>query len=75
MMNKMDQTAFIKQLRATAAEIEPLTKEVAPGATVWNGKTYVKSEPRKADPYALSWRSIPSTIADMPVFADIAYDF
>lgn len=52
----MKKKEFIEQLRATAAELKPLTESISPGQRIWNGREYVKSdELKKLDPYALAW--------------------
>ena len=62
----MNKTAFIKQLRATANELTPLTQSAAAGASVWNGTEYARSKESKLpDPYALSWRTMLGAIADL----------
>lgn len=61
----MNKTEFIKQLRATAEELTPLTQSVAPGAMTWNGREYAKSGERKPDPYALAWWSSLIAIAEL----------
>lgn len=63
----MSKIKFIEQLRATAAELEPLTKSTLPGAMTWNGSEYVKNvgEANAPDPYALAWWSTLTTIADL----------
>ena len=64
-MNKIE---FIKQLKTTAATLEPLTKSTSLGQKVWNGKEYadVKAgEEKKPDPYALAWLSTLLTIAEL----------
>jgi len=61
----MNKTEFIKQLRATAAEIKPLTEAAAPGALTWNGTAYAKGEAKNPDPYALAWWSMLGAIAEL----------
>lgn len=61
----MNKTEFIKQLRATAEELSPLTQTVAPGAMAWNGAEYSKGEKRNPDPYALAWWSSLIAIAEL----------
>jgi|ERR1700683_764870 len=61
----MNTTEFIKQLRATAEELKPLTQSALPGASTWDGKSYVKGEGKEPDPNALAWWSILNTIADL----------
>lgn len=60
-----DTNKIISGLRALAAELEPFTHEVQSGALVWDGNAYVKSNPRKADSYALAWWSTLNSIADV----------
>ena len=61
----MNKTEFIKQLRATAEEIKPLTESAAPGALTWNGTEYAKVEAKKLDPHALAWWSMLGAIAEL----------
>ena len=62
----MNKSEFIKQLRATAEELTPLTQSRAFGALAWNGTEYAKNdEPKILDPYALSWWAMLGTIADL----------
>jgi hypothetical protein len=61
----MNKAEFIKQLRAIAAEIKPLTESSAPGALTWNGTEYAKGDAKKLDPHALAWWSMLGAIADL----------
>ena len=61
----MNTSDLISALRSLADELKPFTREVQPGSRLWNGTAYVKAEEQRADPYALSWCSILTTIADM----------
>ena len=61
----MNRTDFVKQLRATAEQLEPLTQSTAAGAATWNGAEYVKGVERKPDPYALAWWSTLIAVAEM----------
>jgi hypothetical protein len=56
---------FVKQLRDTATELQPLTHSASPNSATWDGMNYVKGEERGPDPYALAWWSILCTIADL----------
>ena len=52
----MNKTEFIKQIRATAEELKPLTQASSFSGKVWNGKEYVEAiDEKKSDPYALAW--------------------
>jgi len=61
----MNKAEFIKQLKATAAEIKPLTESSAPGALTWNGTTYAKGEVKESDPQALVWWAMLGAIAEL----------
>jgi hypothetical protein len=63
-MNKIE---FVATLRATASELQPLTKAITPGGAIWNGATYVKhTGPEiKPDPTALAWWSVLTAIAEL----------
>lgn len=62
----MNISDFIAQLRATAKELAPLTQLRTLGALTWNGAEYTKgTESIKPDPYALSWQTALTTIAEM----------
>lgn len=63
----MNKTEFITQLRETATVLEPLTKSTLPGARVWDGTSYVKSDgaTKIPDPYALAWWMTLRTIASL----------
>ncbi len=62
----MNKTEFVKQLRATAEALKPLTEAVSPGERVWNGVEYAKSsESKQLDPYALAWWSTLIAIAEL----------
>lgn len=61
----MDKIELVRQLRATAAALKPLTELVSPGAAKWNGTQYVTSAARQPDPYALSWWSMLGAIASL----------
>ena len=61
----MNQTEFIKQLRATADELKPLTEAASPGAATWNGTEYVKGRGKKPNPYALAWWSTLIAVAEL----------
>ncbi|MGA3163629.1 MAG: hypothetical protein ABSD77_05455 [Verrucomicrobiota bacterium] len=62
----MNKKEFIKQLRATAAELKPLTESATSGGLTWNGTEYAKSsESKKIDPYALAWWFSLNTIAEL----------
>lgn len=56
---------FIQQLRETALELKPFAEGRASGSMSWNGKAYVKSQPKAADPYALAWWFTLNAIADL----------
>ena len=57
---------FIEQLRATAAELKPLTESASSGDLVWNGTEYSKTgESKTPNPYALCWWAVLGTIADL----------
>ncbi len=62
----MNNTSFIKELRATADALSPLTHSAAGGALTWDGAHYTKAdESKNPDPYALSWQTMLGTIADL----------
>jgi hypothetical protein len=62
----VDKPAFIKQLRATASGLAPLTKSTVAGASTWNGTEYVKiDKSQRPNPYALSWWAMLGAIADL----------
>lgn len=62
----MNKSTFIKQLKATAKELAPLTQSIGVGALTWNGTEYAKSDKSKSpDPYALSWQTTLVTIAEL----------
>lgn len=61
----MDKIELVRQLRATAASLKPLTESVPSGAAKWDGTQYVSAAARKPDPYALSWWSMLSAIASL----------
>jgi hypothetical protein len=62
----MNKLAFIRQLRATAKELAPLTESTAAGTLTWNGTEYAKSDEVKTpDPYALSWQAMLVAIAEL----------
>jgi hypothetical protein len=62
----MDRLEFVRQLRATATELMPLTESATSGSLSWNGVGYTKSgKAAKPDPYALSWQTTLTVIADL----------
>lgn len=61
-MNKME---FVRQLKATATAMKPLTESTPAGAATWDGKQYVRGVEKNPDPYALSWWSMLNAIADL----------
>lgn len=62
----MNKTKFIKQLRATAEELTPLTQSATAGVLNWDGAKYSKCDGSKGpDPYALSWQTMLRAIADL----------
>lgn len=64
----MNKTEFIRQLRATAEVLEPLTHSSSTAWKVWNGNAYVKNDGKAADtldPYALAWWTALRTIAEL----------
>lgn len=62
----MNKERFIKELRATAVELKPLTEATSPGDLVWNGTEYAKtSESRTPHPYALCWWGMLGAIAEL----------
>ena len=61
-MNKIE---FVKQLRATAEELKPLTHASPSGAATWNGEKYIKCEEKKPDPFALAWWSTLVAVAEL----------
>jgi hypothetical protein len=63
----MNETEFIKQLRATADLLKPLTCSSSTAWKVWDGTAYVKSDgkTRTLDPYALAWWTALRTIAEL----------
>jgi hypothetical protein len=61
-MNKIE---LVRQLREVAAVLKPLTESALPGSAQWDGKQYVKGRGKQPDPYALSWWSMLSVIADL----------
>jgi hypothetical protein len=61
----MDKSELVRQLRATAAALKPLTDSVPSGAARWDGTQYASGAARKPDPYALSWWSVLSAIASL----------
>ena len=61
-MNKVE---FIKQLRATAEELRPLTLASTSGSMTWNGTEYIKCEEKRPDSYALAWWSTLVAIAEL----------
>ena len=38
---------------------------MTPGTLAWNGTKYAESEEKKAEPYALAWWSILTTLAEL----------
>ena len=61
----MDKIELVKQLRATAAALKPLTESVPPGAAKWDGNQYVSGAARQPDPYALSWWAMLGAMASL----------
>ena len=62
----MNKIASIKQLRATANKLTPLTQSAAAGALTWNETEYAKSDKsRSPDPFALSWQTTLVAIAEL----------
>lgn len=63
----MNKTEFIKQLRATAEILKPLTHSSSTATKLWNGTAYVKNDSRAGtpEPYALAWWTMLRTIADL----------
>ncbi len=56
---------LIETLRATARVLQPFTLDVGPGSRVWDGRRYVESIGRRADPQSRMWWSVLNTIAAM----------
>ena len=61
----MDTAKFVQQLRSIAEELTPLTLSATPGAATWDGTKYAKVDAKSADPVALVWRSVLTTIAEL----------
>jgi hypothetical protein len=61
----MERIAIIQGIRSLADELKPFTQTISSPSRVWDGKAYVKSESREADPYALAWWHTLTTIADL----------
>jgi hypothetical protein len=62
----MDKKEFLTQLKATAAELKPLTDSATSGGLAWNGTEYVKnSDSKHPDPYALAWWFTLDAIAEL----------
>lgn len=61
----MNKHELIEGLRNLAEELKPFTQEVRTGSRVWNGTAYVQTAPRQADPYALMWWGMLTTIAEL----------
>ncbi len=61
----MNRSEFIKQLRATAEELKPLTQAASAGAATWNGTEYVKGGEKKPDSQAIAWWSTLVAVAEM----------
>lgn len=61
----MNKDELIRGLRNLAEELKPFTQEVKTGGRVWNGTTYAQTAPRHADPYALMWWGILTSIAEL----------
>lgn len=61
----MKKIELIINLRSLTEELQPFIQEVKSGARIWNGLSYVQSEAREADPYALMWWGILTEIIDL----------
>jgi hypothetical protein len=59
----MNRSRFVRELRATASALKPLTESVQTGAAKWDGTQYVRGDARQPDAYALSWWSTLNAIA------------
>jgi len=59
----MNKAEFVRQLRATAAAMKPLTESTSSEAMTWDGQQYAKGVEKHLDPYALSWWSTLNAIA------------
>lgn len=61
----MNKHELIQGLQNLAEELKPFTQDVRTGSRVWNGTAYVQAAPRQADPYALMWWGMLTTIAEL----------
>ena len=61
----MNKITLIQSIRNLANEIKPFTQNIRSGSKTWDGNAYVQAEPRQADPYALMWWSVLTTIAEL----------
>jgi hypothetical protein len=61
----MNTAEFLKELRATAEVLKPLTQTTSPNALSWDGGRYSKGTVKTADTGALVWWAILSTIAEL----------
>jgi len=62
----MNKSRFVKQLKATAEELGPLTQSTGVGTLTWNGTEYAKSDETKSpDPYALAWQTTLVAVAEL----------
>ena len=61
----MSKESFVGELRATAAQLAPLTKSILPGAASWNGTEYVKTLPSEPEPHALAWQAVLLLLANL----------
>lgn len=64
----MNVEKFIEQLRSIAEDLMPLTLSVSSNAAMWDGTKYVtdvKADVKAADPAALVWHSVLTTVAEL----------
>ena len=61
----METKKIVSYLRELQTELEPFTKSSSPGARVWDGSEYVKTESRPVDAFALAWWTALGVAADL----------